>query len=142
MSRAIGTRVVTRAFDPRAVRGRHTAFKTHGAALHPDLAVPDDVVMVTKGTRFDKDQCSAFDETGLDQRLHRDGVQSLIVAGLALDVCVRETALDARRLGFGVTVIAGACRAVDQNRAQRVLEELEGAGVVIDRTDFVRSETL
>ena len=44
---------------------------------------------VTKGTRFDRDQYSAFDETGLAAELKKRGVTRVWVGGLALDVCVR-----------------------------------------------------
>jgi nicotinamidase/pyrazinamidase len=41
----------------------HCLQDTEGAAFHPGLHLPEDVVVVTKGTRFDRDQYSAFDET-------------------------------------------------------------------------------
>lgn len=56
--------------------------------------MPPDAILATKGVRLDKDQNSAFDETGLNEQLKRDGVRHLWVGGLALDVCVRATVLD------------------------------------------------
>jgi nicotinamidase/pyrazinamidase len=40
-------------------------------------------------------------------------VTRLVLAGLATDVCVLHTALDARRLGYDVTVVEAACRGID-----------------------------
>jgi nicotinamidase-related amidase len=50
--------------------------------------LPDSAIKVTKGVRFDKDQNSAFDETGLTQELRKQGIRRLLVGGLAEDVCV------------------------------------------------------
>jgi nicotinamidase/pyrazinamidase len=36
-----------------------------------------------------------------------------VMVGLATDFCVRYSAVDAAKLGFGVTVLEGACRAID-----------------------------
>jgi nicotinamidase/pyrazinamidase len=35
------------------------------------------------------------------------------LAGLATDYCVLHTALDARALGYGVTVVESGCRGID-----------------------------
>src|SRR6188474_788165 len=43
----------------------HCLQDSDGAKFHPDLHLPASAILVTKGTRFDKDQYSAFDETGL-----------------------------------------------------------------------------
>ncbi|MFQ5793270.1 MAG: isochorismatase family protein, partial [Acidobacteriota bacterium] len=51
----------------------HCLQDTPGAAFHPDLELPEDAVLITKGVRFDGDQYSAFNETGLAERLKRDG---------------------------------------------------------------------
>jgi nicotinamidase/pyrazinamidase len=55
------------------------------------------------------------------------------VAGLALDYCVKATALDARRAGLEVTVHRGATRPVevDAGDAERAVEELRAAGVEV-----------
>jgi nicotinamidase/pyrazinamidase len=55
------------------------------------------------------------------------------VAGLALDYCVRATALDARRAGFDVIVHLDATRPVDvqPGDGERAVEELRAAGVEV-----------
>ena len=59
--------------------------------------------------------------------------QSVVVTGLALDYCVKETALDARRHGLDVVVPLAATAAVnlDQGDGEAALRELEMAGVAI-----------
>lgn len=106
----------------------HCIQETRGAAFHPDLNVPETARIVTKGVRFDKDQNSVFDETGLAHRLERDGTGRLIVLGLALDVCVRASVLDGLEAGFEVSVILDGCRAVTEESGRETINELERAG--------------
>ena len=110
----------------------HCLQDTPGAAFHPDLRLPADVRVVTKGTRFDKDQYSAFDETGLAAELRREGVQRVWIGGLAEDVCVRATALDAVKAGFEVHVLAAGTRPVTPEGGAKTRTELRAAGVAID----------
>ena len=97
----------------------HCVADTPGAALHPGLVVPRDAVVVRKGVHPQADAYSAFFENdgttpvGLDALLRAAGVTRLVLAGLATDVCVLHTALDARRLGYDVTVVEAACRGID-----------------------------
>ena len=66
----------------------HCIQDTDGARFHPDLKRPENTVVVTKGVRFDIDQYSVFDQTGLGDRLKQDRIRTLWVGGLAQDVCV------------------------------------------------------
>ena len=109
----------------------HCVQDTDGARFHRDLALPADAVVVTKGVRFDQDQNSVFDQTGLANKLHADGIERLWVAGLAQDVCVLATVLDARKAGFAVNVLMDATRAVTPEGAQRANEEMRDAGAVL-----------
>lgn len=111
----------------------HCVQDTPGAAYHPALCLPPDAVRVAKGTRLDRDQYSAFDETGLGEHLRARGVRRLWVGGLAQDVCVRASVLDARRLGFDVHVLVPATRPVDPQAGARALAEMEAAGAVLER---------
>ena len=106
----------------------HCIQETWGAKFHPELNVPDTARIVTKGVRFDEDQNSVFEETGLASRLERDGTKRLIVLGLALDVCVRASVLDGLQAGFEVAVIPDGCRAVTEESGNSTISELERAG--------------
>jgi nicotinamidase/pyrazinamidase len=112
----------------------HCVQDSPGARFHPDLKLPAAVVIVTKGVRFDRDQYSAFDETGLATELRKHGVHRVWVGGLAQDVCVRATVLDARREGFDVVVIADATRPVTHAGGERANEEMRQAGAYVDTT--------
>ncbi len=63
----------------------------------------------------------------------RTGSDTVHVAGLALDYCVKATALDARRAGFDVVVHRGATRAVEvsEGDGERAILELREAGVEV-----------
>ncbi len=110
----------------------HCLQDTVGAAFHADLELPDDVVLIAKGVRFDHDQYSAFNETGLAERLRRDGVRRLWVGGLALDVCVRASVLDALQAGLEVRLLVDATRPVHADAGQRALDEMQDAGAIIE----------
>lgn len=102
-----------------------------GSQFHPELIHDDRMVVVTKGTRFDRDQNSAFDETGLQRQLEYDGVRRLFVGGLALDVCVLATVIDAVQNGFDTYLIKDATRPVDEENGRRALEQMIKRGVTV-----------
>jgi nicotinamidase/pyrazinamidase len=117
-------------WPPHCVQG------TPGAAFHPDLRLPRNVEIVSKGEDPDKDNYSAFGGTDLVKRLHHAGVKNVWIGGLAQDYCVRATALDAIKDGFKVHVIADATRAVNvhQGDGKHALEEIQRAGGVLEET--------
>jgi len=51
--------------------------------------------------------------TVMESKLRERGVERVVVVGIAADVCVKETALDAVTRGFGTTVLREATRGVD-----------------------------
>ena len=69
--------------------------------------------------------------TGLAEALQERGVDRVVIAGLATDYCVKETGLDAVRLGFEAAVLTGAVRAVDlqEGDGDRALGVLAEHGV-------------
>ncbi len=109
----------------------HCIQDTPGAAFHPELALPDEAVRVSKGSAFDYDAYSAFDRTGLAGWLRSKGVKRLWVGGLAQDVCVFHTVRDACAEGFRTFLIREATRAVFPDKTPEVLEQLHEAGVTI-----------
>ncbi len=110
----------------------HCLQDSDGAAFHPDLELPGDAVKVTKGVRFDQDQYSAFDQTGLADELRRRGVRRVWIGGLAQDVCVLASALDARSAGFEVHVIEEATRPVTLEGGAEALRRMRDAGIVVE----------
>jgi nicotinamidase/pyrazinamidase len=110
----------------------HCLQDSEGARFHPDLELPEGVVTVSKGVRFDRDQYSAFDETGFATQLRRDGVKRLFVGGLATDVCVRATVLDALRSGFEVYVLVEGTRPVRPEAGAEALREMREAGARLE----------
>lgn len=115
----------------------HCVQDSPGARFHPELKLPTDALVVTKGVRFDRDQYSAFDETGLATELRKQRVGRVWVGGLAQDVCVRATVLDARREGFEAVVIADATRPVTRAGGERANEEMRRAGARFETTDGI-----
>ena len=114
----------------------HCVQGTEGAELHPDLdrSQIDDVV--DKGDRRGVEGYSAFDGTDFEQRLRERGIDSLAIGGLAENICVRWTALEARHLGFGVKLVEDATRGIDveEGDTDRALEEMRAAGVQLVRS--------
>ena len=115
-------------WPPHCVQG------SPGAEFHPDLAVPADVHVVSKGSDPDFDAFSAFDGTGLADRLHALGVERLFIGGLALEYCVRATVLDALAAGFEAHLLLDATRALEVNPgdAEAALAEMTRAGAVVE----------
>lgn len=106
-----------------------------GAAFHPDLRLPSDTVVLSKGIDTEQDGYSAFealadDGRTLEEVLTSQGVRHLYVGGLASDYCVRSSVLDALRLGFSVTVLTDGVAGVDvqPGDSARAVAELGRAG--------------
>lgn len=110
---------------------RHCVQDSRGAEFSPDLRFPESARIVSKGVRFDKDQNSVFDDTGLATELARRGVERLWIGGLAQDVCVRASVLDALKAGFAVHVIESATRPVDAEEGKIALREMRDRGAAI-----------
>ncbi len=118
----------------------HCVRDTWGAAFHEDLRVAGPVVQ--KGTGGE-DGYSGFTvadptsgattPTALADHLDRHGVRRLVVVGLAQDVCVKETVLDGRRLGYDVEVPTAATRPVELEAGDgaAALAEMADAGAVV-----------
>lgn len=114
----------------------HCVAETDGAALHPGLAIPPDATAVRKGVHTTIDSYSAFFENdrqtpvGLDAILRSLSVKEIVLVGLATDYCVLNTAIDARSLGYDVTVIEAGCRGIDLNGSLAdAWRRMERAGV-------------
>ena len=120
----------------------HCVAETRGAAFHPALRSAG-ALCIRKG-RGGEDGYSGFSmrdpvsgemvATELEAILRKRAIARLVVVGLATDYCVKETVLDARRLGFPTTVLRAGIRAVElaPGDGERACAEMERAGAVVE----------
>jgi nicotinamidase/pyrazinamidase len=124
----------------------HCVQATRGAELHPRLETHRIELVLRKGLRKTLDSYSAFFEndrttdTGLRFYLEGMGAREIYLCGLATDYCVCASAVDARRLGFAVTLVRDACRGVDypKGSVQKSLATMEKAGVLMTEASEIR----
>jgi len=111
----------------------HCVAGTPGAQLHEGLDQSKVDVIVDKGQSSETDGYSGFEGTNLEALLRERGITDVTVVGLATDYCVKNTALDALRAGFHVTVDTTAVRGVDvePGDSERALAEVRAAGGVM-----------
>jgi nicotinamidase/pyrazinamidase len=116
----------------------HCVRDTWGAELHRDLVVDGPIVRkgVDGGDGYSgfsvRDPVSGAETaTQLGRLLEEAHVRRVVVTGLAGDVCVKATALDARELGYEVVVPLAATRFVEleEGDAERTIDQLRAGGV-------------
>lgn len=128
----------------------HCVQGTHGAELVPELDTRRIARVIQKGTDPNIDSYSGFYDnghrkaTGLGDYLREQGIDTVYITGLAEDVCVLYTALDARRLGFETRLIADATYGVDMNEGdvQQAEADMREAGVVFTDSERLSAEGL
>jgi nicotinamidase/pyrazinamidase len=116
----------------------HCVQQSPGARFHPDLRLPPETIVVTKGDDPNLAGYSAFDGhtpdgASLGSDLRRRGITHLVVGGLATDYCVRQSVLDGLSAGLEVTVLEDAIAGVDVNAgdSSRALAEMRRRGAAI-----------
>ena len=114
----------------------HCVQGTPGADFHKDLKIPHAELIIRKGYRKQMDSYSAFYEadgkttTGLAGYVKDRGFRQVYLVGLATDFCVCWSALDARKVGLGATVIEDACRGIDTDGSlDKAWAQMTKAGV-------------
>ena len=98
---------------------RRAAEAAPGGALVAALAPREGEPFVVK-PRY-----SAFNHTPLELLLAEAGVERLVVIGASLEMCVAQTAIDARERGWKVTIVPPACPAIDGEMADVAVAYLE-----------------
>ena len=98
---------------------RHAIEEGLGGELVADISPqPHDRLIV-------KPRYSGFDHTPLVLILRELEVERLLLAGMATEGCVVQTAIDARENGFKVSVLTDACATNDEELEQVALHYLE-----------------
>jgi nicotinamidase-related amidase len=81
-----------------------------------------------------KPRYSAFDHTPLELVLRELEIERVLLAGAATEMCVIQTAIDAREEGFKVTILAEACATTDERMETLALEYAEQiVGAFVER---------
>jgi len=113
----------------------HCIQNSKGAQLHPGLNLPKQGVFLYKGMDPKKDAYSAFQAedasgTSFPQLLMRMSIDTLYVAGLATDYCVRFSVNEALKQGFKVKILSDAIKGVNlkQTDSQEAIKEMIKAG--------------
>jgi nicotinamidase/pyrazinamidase len=118
----------------------HCVVGTSGVDFHPELRTDRVEAVFRKGARaaaYSGFEGSTDDGEGLADWLRRHDVDTVEVVGIATDHCVRATALDAVRAGFGTTVLLDLTAGVAVPTTEAALTELAEAGVTLTGNPLV-----
>jgi len=97
---------------------RHCVKNTRGARFYPDMELPKETIIISKGMDPKEDCYSAFHGitdkgSSLHHVLHKLGVRQLYICGLATDYCVKATVLDAIQNSLQVYILIDAIQGVN-----------------------------
>jgi nicotinamidase-related amidase len=95
-----------------------------GSLIAPLAPRPGEPVLLKPGY-------SAWDRTSLPGLLRGLGAERVVIVGTVIEMCVLESARDARRDGLGTTVVGDASVPLDDEEARRALETLAREGVAV-----------
>ncbi|MGM0576415.1 MAG: bifunctional nicotinamidase/pyrazinamidase [Myxococcota bacterium] len=123
----------------------HCVQDSDGARFVDGLSTARVEAIFRKGMDPEIDSYSGFfdnghrKKTGLGDYLRGRGVEDVWICGVATDVCVKFTALDARELGFRTRVIEDATRGVEAQEGdiRKALDHLRERGCEIVRSPDV-----
>jgi nicotinamidase/pyrazinamidase len=114
---------------------KHCIQNTKGARFHPDLKLPKETIILSKGMDPAKDSYSAFqavDSNGTEflGLLKVLGVSELFIGGLATDYCVKSSVLDALKFGFKVKLLIDTIKGVNirPKDSEDAIEEMTARG--------------
>lgn len=128
---------------------QHCVAHSQGAAFHAQLQLPADTIIINKATTADEEQYSAAHALvdpatrplpatshakqvkTLTELLTQQATQRIWLVGLALDYCVKHTALELAQAGFDTYIYLPATRAIDGAASATVISELCAAGITI-----------
>ncbi len=130
--------VIDMPYGPQVLWPDHCIQGSTGAKFHARLDTARADLIVRKGYDPAIDSYSAFFEndhktpTGLAGYLRSRGIDRLTLVGLATDFCVNYSAVDAAKLGFGVSVDMALCRAIDfDGSLAAAIAGMQAAGVTL-----------
>ena len=117
----------------------HCVQNTHGAEFASAFDTSRIADIFHKGIDPLIDSYSTFFDnahrrhTGLADYLKNRSIKDIYLLGLALDYCVKYSALDAQQLGLNTRVILDGCRGIglEPNDVDRALDEMKRVGAIL-----------
>ncbi len=106
----------------------HCVQESEGAKFSRGLYVPGNSHVVSKGTKLHEDAYSAFKGTELQELVRNLGIKRFFVGGVATDFCVKDTVLDALKLGLEVFLLRDCTAWVQEETGRKALKEMERFG--------------
>ena len=108
----------------------HCVQNTEGAKFHPDLKLPSGTTIVSKAMNPLKENYSGFEGAELSSILRKHSVLRVFVGGLATEYCVKNTVLDALKLGFKVMLLSDAILGInaEANEAAKAIDKMVESG--------------
>ncbi|KAG7199208.1 hypothetical protein KM043_018079 [Ampulex compressa] len=123
---------------------KHCVKNTWGSELHKDLIISPNSIQIHKGVDPDIESYSIFSAGSASflkasNVLSSIGATHLYVCGLAYDICVKETSLDALQLGYRIAVISDCCGSIDMSNTERAKMLVSQNGGLLTNSDHVLS---
>ncbi len=122
-------------WPPHCVQG------TYGARFARGMMFPETSLVIDIESESEQQNLSysAFENTPLHERLDQAGVREVITVGIATEYCVKETALDALKLGYKVTFLTDLVRPINiqPDDAEKAIVDLRCQGVQITSAEIL-----
>jgi len=130
-SRTVSTDRLTRAAGVLAKLAALHRVPTFLSAVPPGGAYLESVTSVLPGSLpRDRMQTTAFSDPGLVDALRDSGRKLLILSGVASEIVVQRTALDALAAGYAVQIAVDACGGVDARTEEAAWRRIQASGGV------------
>ena len=119
----------------------HCVRNTKGAQFHHRLKLPKNTIIISKAMALDKEAYSGFGQTTLFNELIKNNISRIFIGGLATDYCVKNTILDAVRLGFNTYLLFDASRGLNATSGDvtRAIDLMRKNGVKIIKFSALKS---
>jgi nicotinamidase/pyrazinamidase len=101
----------------------HCVLNTHGAEITSKLEIGDNPLIIDKGI-YNEEFAANFDPA----LIHGYDVE---IVGLALDYCVKATALKCYNIAKSITILTEGVRGVDPEKSRETINTLRSIGVNI-----------
>ena len=121
----------------------HCVQGTKGAEFHPEMETLKITAIFRKGINPEIDSYSGFFDnshlhsTGLAGYLREKGANELYFCGLAADICVYSTIIDALNEGFKAVLIEDATCPLNPDEFVKIRKELQEKGVEIMQSSMI-----